>query len=329
MRLPRRAASTAAVVAATTLLLTGCAGAPAAEDSATASTAGYPVEISSCGHTSTITAPPERAVTLNQGATEVALALGVADRLAGTAYLDDQVPEKWRAAYESVPVLSETYPTKEEFLAAEPDFAYASYPSAFEAKAVGTQKELAAGGISSYLSPFACAEGEAPAFAAIWDEVTSVAKAFGVPDRAEEIIAQQQAELQRLGEQAAGDGIEVFWYDSGLKVPYTGVGGGPQLVMDAVGATNPFSGLGQEGWAEVSWEKILQADPDVIVLADASWSTAAEKRKHLESDPVLGQLQAVQQNAYVTIAFSESTPGVRLVEGAASLARQLTGLAAR
>lgn len=72
--------------------------------------------------------PPQ--FTLNQGATEVALAFGVEDQLAGTAYLDDSVPQKWRAAYDSVPVLSKEYPKREELLAAQPDFVYGSYASA-------------------------------------------------------------------------------------------------------------------------------------------------------------------------------------------------------
>lgn len=39
------------------------------------------------------------------------LALGLEDQLAGTAYLDDAVPPKWKRAYDEVPVLSKEYPT--------------------------------------------------------------------------------------------------------------------------------------------------------------------------------------------------------------------------
>ena len=90
----------------------------------------------------------------------------------------------------------------------------------------------------------------------------------------------------------------------------------------AVGATNIFADL-PKGWDNVAWEKVVEADPDVIVLADASWSTAASKQAYLESDPVLSQLKAVKNKAYVTIPFSESTPGIRLVDGAISVSEQL------
>ena len=129
-----------------------------------------------------------------------------------------------------------------------------------------------------------------------------------------------------MAEANEGEGISVFWYDSGDKTPFVGAGGGgPQLVLDAIGADNIFGDV-DGSWAEVSWEKVLADDPDVIVLADASWSTAEEKQAYLEEDPVLSQLSAVQAEAYVTVPFSESTVGVRLVDGAQHVAEQLVAL---
>lgn len=312
------------------LVASGCAGAPEPRAGAsTAEAAGFPVEISSCGHTSTLERPAERAVTMNQGATEVALALGVEDRLVGTAYLDDRVPQRWAAAYAGVPVLSPEYPTREELLAVEPDLVYGAYASAFDAGAAGSRSELESSGTHAYLSPFGCDDADQrpdASFAAVWEEVDAVAAAFGVPARAARLRAEQEQQLAALEAERAGAGLAVLWYDSGDKTPYVGAGaGGPQLVLDAVGATNVFAD--QPGsWVEASWEKVVEADPDVVVLADASWSSAAEKVAYLEADPVLGGLRAVREQRFVTVAFSESTAGVRLVDGAVSVAQQLAGL---
>ena len=310
------------------LALTACAGAPAPEAKEPAGGA-FPVEASSCGHTSSIGAPPERAVTLNQGATEVMLALDLADRMAGTAYLDDAVPAKWQAAYDAVPVLSEEYPDNETLLEAEPDFVYGSYSSAFGDDAAGPQGELERLGIGSFLSLFGCGENEPSAdvsFDSVWDEIETVAEVFGVPERATALEEAQQDALDRLAADRPGAGLEVFWFDSGDKTAFAGAGeGGPQLILEAVGATNLFADL-EGGWADVSWERVVAADPDVIVLADASWSTAEEKIAMLEKDPVLKDLRAVRAEAYVVLPFSETTPGVRLADGAVSLAEQLAGL---
>lgn len=336
--LPIYRRSAAALLGFLGVWLVACAPAPAPESAPAAgafdpgdtrSAAEYPVEVSSCGHTTTLTAAPQRAVTLNQGATEVALALGVADQLAGTAYLDDAVPAKWQSAYASVPVLSQEYPKREELLAVQPDFIYASYGGAFDPKVAGTQRELDSSAIASYLSPFGCDEEKqrpAASFDAVWDEVDAVAAAFGVPERGEALRAEQRRSLTELEADQSGAGTTVLWFDSGRKTPYVGAGaGGPSLVLDAVGASNVFGDLGGS-WADGNWEDVVAADPDVIVLADASWDSAQDKVAYLRKDPVLSQLSAVQADRFVTVPFSESTAGVRLIDGAASVAAQLDAL---
>lgn len=306
------------------LLVGGCAGAPSTDDRS-ASSGDFPVELDSCGTTSEVAERPEKAITMNQGATEVALALGVEDQLAGTAYLDDEIPEKWRDAYESVPVLAEEYPDNETVLDARPDFIYASYATAFDAEAAGERDELAESGIATYISPLGCpADEKAPVtWDSVWSEIDDVAAAFGVPDRAEEIRDEQQKTLDDLESEAVGEGLRVFWFDSGTDAAYAGTGdGGPQLILNAVGAQNVFGDI-EGGWADVSWEQVVKADPDVIVLADADWSTAEEKIAMLEKDPALRELQAVREKQFVTVPFSASTPGVRLADGASSVAEQL------
>ena len=57
----------------------------------TATALDYPIGITNCGVQSWIPNSPQRAVTMNQGTTEVMLALGLEDRMAGTAYLDDYI----------------------------------------------------------------------------------------------------------------------------------------------------------------------------------------------------------------------------------------------
>lgn len=316
----------ASLAAGAALLLAGCAGAPEAKSEAAEPDARFPVSVANCDHDVVVDSAPDRVVTLNQGATEVVLALGLGDRLAGTAYLDDAVSDSWSAEYEKVPVLAKEYPTHEAVLEAEPDLVYASYASAFDKGVAGDRSALADAGTASYLSPFGCPEEDqrpAPTFDAVWQELHDVAALLGEPETSQAVVAEQRETLDAVREEAAGTGLTALWYDSGDKTPLVGGGqSGPQLILDAVGAENMFAGV-ERGWGEGSWEDVLAVDPDVIVLADASWSSAAEKRAYLEKDPVLSELTAVQEGAFVTVAYSEATPGVRMVDGAASVARQL------
>src|SRR5690606_41354241 len=97
------------------LALAACgAGGRPAEEAAPAE--GYPVTVQECDREVTVDAPPERAVTLNQPTTEIMLALGLEDRMVGTAYLDDAVLPEYSDAYEAVPVLADPYPSFEDLL---------------------------------------------------------------------------------------------------------------------------------------------------------------------------------------------------------------------
>ena len=327
--LPPRA-RTAVPALTTALILSACTGAPVAPDADTPDGGGtFPVTVTNCDREVTVEAAPERVITLNQGATEVVLALGLEDQLVGTAYLDDAVSPAWAAAYEEVPVLAKEYPTNEQVLAAEPDFVYASYASAFEAKVAGERDVLANSGVGTYLSPFGCPEaGQRPeaTFEAAWQALRDVASLLGAPESATHLVAAQEESLSAIEDAAPGAGFDVVWFDSGDKTPFVGGGdGGPQLILDALGATNVFEDL-EGGWGDGNWEDVLAADPDVIVLADAAWSTAKEKRAYLEKDPVLRDLEAVQAGAFITVPFSATTPGVRLVDGASTVADAIDAL---
>lgn len=317
------------LAAGAVLLLAGCAGAPMKESGAAGSSDRFPVELVNCDLQVVVESTPERVVTLNQGATEVVLALGLGDRLAGTAYLDDAISDRWAEEYEQAPVLAAEYPTHEAVLEAEPDLVYASYASAFDKGVAGDRSVLADSGTQSYLSPFGCPEESqrpAPTFDAVWQELSEVAELLGEPESSTALVSEQKETLSSIRTEAPGEGLTALWYDSGDKTPFVGGGqSGPQLILDAVGAENMFHEV-DRGWGEGSWEDVLATDPDVIVLADASWSSAEEKRAFLEKDPVLSELTAVKKGAFVTVAYSEATPGVRMVDGAASVARQLADL---
>ena len=82
--------------------------------SATGSSAAtsYPMLYTSCGVDHTVNESPSRVVTMTQGVTEFMLAMGLEDKMVGTAYLDDAIWPKYATAYASVPVLSSGYPTE-------------------------------------------------------------------------------------------------------------------------------------------------------------------------------------------------------------------------
>ena len=84
----------------TILLLVASFTAPA-----TAFTNPYPYTHTNCGIEQTITDTPQKVITMNQGATEFMLAMGLQNNIAGTRAVSDVDPiwPRYKEAYETIP----------------------------------------------------------------------------------------------------------------------------------------------------------------------------------------------------------------------------------
>ena len=88
-----------------------------------------------CGVTTTLGKTPERVVALHQGSIELMLALGLEDKMVGTASMDDVIWPRYKAAYDKIPTLSpgghSGLPNETTIMAVQPDFIIGAYSSAF------------------------------------------------------------------------------------------------------------------------------------------------------------------------------------------------------
>jgi len=315
--------------------LAACAGGTASADGtsaapgSTASADGFtPVTLDNCGTEVTVDSPPERVVAIKSTSIEMMLALGLEDRLVGTAFADGPVPEEYAAAYDAVPVLSDKVPGQEALLEVQPDFVYAGWESNFSDDGAGERSALQGLGIGTYVSPAACKEdGYMPdplTFDGLFDEIREIASVFGVEERAEDLIADQQAALDAV--EPPTEETTALWYSSGTDTPYVGAGiGAPQMMLDAAGLTNIFADV-HDTWTSAGWEQVVAADPDVIVLVDATWNTAESKIAMLEGNPATSQLTAVKEHRYLTVPFPAAEAGVRNADAVVSLSEQLADL---
>ena len=314
------------------LLLAGCAASPAVSQTPPPSDdpAAFPLTIDNCGTEVTFDAAPQRVVTIKSTSTEMMLALGLGDRIVGTAFQDGPVPDAWADAAAGIPSLAPKMPNEETVLEAEPDLVYAGWESAFTPDAAGARDELAALGVASYVQPAACQSAEQPTkldFDEVFREIEEAGVVFGVADRAAELVAEQRAELDGI-EKASGSPT-ALWWSSGTDTPYVGAGiGAPQLLLETAGFANIVGDVAST-WSPLGWEAIIAADPDVIVLVDSDWNSAQHKMDYLAGNPATAAMAAVQQQRYIVVPFAASEAGVRSVEAAASIADQWRELQAR
>jgi iron complex transport system substrate-binding protein len=310
----------------TTIALIAVIGSTATLSSSPSSDAAFPVSVDNCGTSTTYAEAPKRAFTMNQAATEIMLALGLQDRMVGTAFLDDEVLPEFAEAYTRIRVRATAYPSREMLLATRPDFIYAAYKSAFSDELPG-MRELLQSGTESYLSPSDCtnpAHSSSESTDMVFDEIRDIARIFGVTSRAEQLIAGYRSDLaairDRIGQVATAP--RVFWWDSGLPPYVAGCCGTPNEIMRLSGAQNIFPDL-RGTWGTVSWDDVIERNPEVIVLVDASWASAAQKRQFLQANAIFAGIDAVKHERFVTVSFSDATPGIRNIAAARRVAEAL------
>jgi iron complex transport system substrate-binding protein len=318
-----------AIAVVATLALAGCtptASASAQHPSASASPSAS-LSLDNCGTKVDFSGPaPKRVITIKSTSTEMLLALGLGKKIVGSAFADGPVPSQWSKAAASIPVLSTNVPSQEVVLAKEPDMIYGGWESNFSADGAGTRSDLQAMGIKTYVSPSACEE---PAyqpkklgFSDIFEEITQIADIFHVSPT--KLIASQKKQLAAI--KPSTKKLTALWFSSGSSTPYVGAGiGAPELIMNTVGLTNIAASV-KNTWTSYNWESVIAANPDVIVLVDASWSTAQKKMTLLASNPATADLTAVKDHRYLIVPFAASEAGVRTVSAAADLSTQLAKL---
>ena len=162
----------------------------------------------------------------------------------------------------------------------------------------------------------------------VWEDVVRVGEALDRRAQAEQLVQRYQQRLARLHalttNRSEKPRVAVFeWLD-----PLMGSGNwAPELVASA-GGDNVFGEPGQHApW--LSWEELLAADPDVLVLAPCGFTL----ERTLQDVPLLqqhpswqslravnnGRVYALDGNAYL------NRSGPRLVETAEILSRMLWG----
>ncbi|MBU9710060.1 ABC transporter substrate-binding protein [Paenibacillus sp. AK121] len=268
------------------------------------------VEIENMGVKMVFPEAPKRAVTLNQHATEVMLALGLESSMVGTAYLDDQILPKYKNQYEKIPVLAKQYPSKEVFMAAAPDFAYAGWKSAFNDKNLGSREELAQQGVQTYVQESSNKPG--PILEDVYRDILNIGRIFRVEERAEKLVNDIRAQVQSIQTQigTVEQAPKVFVYDSGEDKPFTAANNYLTSLITSVKAKNIFDDI-HKSFTEVSWEEVVNRNPDVIIILDYGDTSLADKEKLLLSKPALAGVEAIKNKRFVVLPLSAAAEGVR------------------
>ncbi|WP_030420354.1 ABC transporter substrate-binding protein [Streptomyces sp. NRRL F-5065] len=320
------------------LLLTACGSDSGSSAESGGSGAGA-VTFDNCGQKVTVAAPPKRAVSLNQGTTEILLSLGLADRMVGTATWTDPVMKGLEKANAEVPRLADNQPSFEKVLATEPDFVASSFTSTLDKGGVAPREKFEELGVPTYLSPADCegkdnsGDGDGSRtkpldMETVYREVRELARVFGVEERGEQLVDRLKSRVTKATSGIRAGNTTVLYWFANQESPYmAGCCGAPGIISDVLGAQNVFDDSTQE-WPQINWETVADRDPDVLVIGDLTRKSqtaesAAKKIAFLESNPVTKNMKAVKEKRYVRLSGQAMNPTIRTVEGVEKVAAAL------
>ena len=282
--------------------------------------------VQSCDRSVSFDAPPTRAISNDVNLTEMMLVLGLADRMVGYTGISGwkTLDEEMREGVEELPELSSLYPSKEVLVGADADFFFAGWNYGMRVGGEVTPETLAPFGITVYELTESCVHVMAKGKASIDDmyiDLLNLGRIFGVEDRASDLVDGYRADLEAFAATLeTGEPLRVFVYDSGEDAPFTaGRYAMPTALIEAAGGTNIMDDF-EKSWATVTWEEVVERNPEVIVIVNYGDVTAEQKREFMMSNPAFANLDAVKNDRFVTLEYVEATPGPRNIRAIKTLA---------
>ncbi|WP_422050636.1 ABC transporter substrate-binding protein [Shimia sp.] len=297
-----------------------------------AQTAAAETTVQSCNRTVTFDAPPKAAISNDVNLTEMMLVLGLADRMVGYTGISGwkTLDEEMRAGVEELPELSAKYPSKEVLVGADADFFFAGWNYGMKVGGDVTPETLAPFGIDVYELTESCihiGEKAKVSMDDMYNDLLNLGKIFDVEAKAEALVDGYKAELAAFtdGLETADDPLRVFVYDSGEDTPFTaGLYAMPTAMIEAAGGINIMDDF-EKSWGTVTWEAVVERNPEVVVIVNYGKVTAEEKRAFMMNNPAFAELDAVKNDRFVVLEYVEATPGPRNIKAVKKLAEGFWG----
>ena len=282
-------------------------------------------QVQSCNRTVTFDAPPKKAISNDVNLTEMMLVLGLADRMVGYTGISgwNKLDPEMREGVKELPELSEKYPSKEVLVGADADFFFAGWNYGMKVGGEVTPETLEPFGIKVYELTESCThimKKDKASIEDMYNDLLNLGRIFGEEERAANIVQEYRTELlEETKGLDVSSPVRVFVYDSGEDTPFTaGLYAMPTALIEAAGGTNIMNDF-QKSWGTVTWEAVIDRNPEVIVIVNYGSVTAAQKRDFMMSNPAFASIDAVKNDRFVTLEYVEATPGPRNINAVKTL----------
>ncbi len=250
---------------------------------------------------------PEKVLAVYQGSIETMLALGLEDRLAATAGLDNEVPDEMKTAFSETNYLDEFTPSLETVTMLEPDMIL-SWGSIFADDRLGNVTNWIEKGCNTYINTNT-RKGGSRTLENECTDILNLGMIFDVQDKAEAIVNNIQDVVSKTKE-AAGNMEEkpsvLILEPYGEDISNYGEKslGGDMVTQLGAELANPDA-------SSVGKEDIIAANPDVIFVVympyagDDPETVKESQLSAITEDEALQSLNAVKNGRVYPIMLSE------------------------
>ena len=285
------------------------------------------VSVNSCNRTVTFDNPPQRAISNDVNLTEMMLVLGLSDKMVGYTGISGwkTLDEEMRLGVKQLPELSPKYPTKEVLVGADADFFFAGWNYGMKVGGEVTPETLKPFGINVYELTESCIHimtKKKVSMDDMYNDLLNLGLIFQIENRAKKLVDAYRSDLKKFTQKLESIPTKkVFVYDSGEDTPFTaGRYAMPTALIEAAGGINIMDDF-QKSWGTVTWEEVIDRNPEVVVIVNYGKVTAEQKRKFMMSNPAFANIDAVKNDRFVTLEYVEATPGPRNIKAIKKLAK--------
>jgi len=256
----------------------------------TSGPSGFPLTITDGSGTEVVIEKrPVRIASVTLGTDEILLSLIDKSRLvAVTQFSTDPAISNVAGQTDDIPVKIESS-NAEQIIALKPDLVFvASYTSQ------DVVQQLRDAGLTVFMFPFV------DSIEQMKQNILMIGKVVGEAEKAEQIVAEMDARLAAIAEKVA----QIKERPTVLNYTPDGYTGGKGTSNDDIitraGGRNLAKEAGIEGWQQISLEKVVELNPDVILLSD--WNPGhPDFAETLRKNPALQNVTAVRENRVVAV----------------------------
>lgn len=265
---------------------------------------------------------PKKALAITNAMIEMMLSMDLQDNMVGTAYSENNILESLKTSYDKVPVMSKTYPSKEQILSNSTDFII-GWGGDFNDKGVGSIDWLNENDIKAYIPR--SVESNAT-IDSVYEDFKNLGIIFDKENKSNEIIEKIKSELKQTTDKikSIDNKVKVLGYDSGTDTAVVVGKGINNEIINLAQGENIFSDI-DKSYPEVTFEEIVERNPDVIMVLEYSvgngGDTFENKVKFLKDNPALKDVSAIKNNRFIKVDLSELYPGERVPETVEKLAK--------